>query len=185
MHTLPRLVLRSALTFGVSAALTLGLAACDSGRSGDPFDISDYTGAPYTGTVTLVVDPPGGASQTSTFEGTGQLTATSTGTNAGTVALVITVDAPDADPLTFNGTYDENGMRFTLPGTTATFTVDEDGDVSGSGRIVFFDTTLDVTADGTASSSAIDVDFDADVISGGTEEVPPGSEATVSFDLTR
>lgn len=177
MHTLPRL----ALVF----ALALGLTACDSGGSGGTFDVSDYTGGPYAGSVTLVVDPPGPSSQTNTYEGTARLTATSTGTNAGTVSLVVTVNAPNADPLTFNGTYDEDGMRFMLPGTAATFSVDEDGDVSGSGQVIFFSTTLDVTADGTATGSRIDMDFDAEIVSGGTETAPNGTEVQVSFDLTR
>ena len=164
-------------------AAAFGLAACD-GTDSRSFDITDYTGNAYTGQVSLDIERPDGTGQETTYNGTARFTHVPGAEGTGAVTLVVDVDAPDADPLTFTGTYDEDGMRFTLPGTAATFTV-RDGDVSGSGEVLFFDTTLDVTADGTITPSRIDATFDAEIVEGGTAETPNGTTATLALDMNR
>ncbi len=169
---------RLALSAG-TLALALGLTACDSGSS-DPFDVADVTGNAYTGQVTIDLDRPDGTGSEVTYNGTAQFTSGA----AGAVTLTLDVDAPNAEPITFAGTYDDAGMRFTLPGTSATFTV-RDGDVSGSGRIDFFETTLDVEADGRLTRSTIDADFDVEIVDGGTADAPDGTTAVVEIDMSR
>ena len=156
----------------------LGLAACDSDGDDDAFDMADYLGAAYTGQVELEVERPDGTGQSLTYNGTARFT-----TGSGhTVTLTVNVDAPEAEPLVFSGTYDDAGMRFTLGGSS--FTV-RDGRVSGTGRIPFFDTTLDATADGTLTPTRLDVDFEAEVVSGGSEDAPDGSTVALELDMRR
>ena len=169
---------RLALSVG-ALAVALGLSACDSGSS-DPFDITDFTGNAYTGQVTIDLDRPDGTGSEVTYNGTAQFTSAT----AGTVTLTIDVDAPNAEPITFAGTYTDDGMRFTLPGTTTTFTV-RDGNVDGSGQIDFFSTTLDVDASGRLTRSTIDTDFDVEIVDGGTADAPDGTTAVVEIDMSR
>ena len=124
----PRLFALAAL----AAALLLPLAGCDSGGDRDGFNIGDYVGT-YRGGF------KGRSSffgQTQTVDEAG--TATFAKTGAGTVTLTFMNGAsgPDAEPEAIPGTYDENGMAFTLTdedtGQRLPFTVNAAGEVEGS-----------------------------------------------------
>lgn len=161
--------------------LVFGLAACDS-NDVSSFDIDVYTGAAYTGPLVIETTPPAGG--VVTVEHNASLTITDLGNGRARVEL--DTDSNEGDPLVFEGTYTESGAQVTLGSGTnaAVFGVSPSGRVTGGGEITFFDTVLDISVSGNATASRINLVLEAEILVG-NEEVPAGTDVTISLNLTR
>ena len=92
----------------------------------------------------------------------------------------------DGEPLVFEAKYTDSGAQVTFGSgsSAAVFGISPSGSISGTGEVTFFDTVLDVSASGNATSTRINSVLNIDVVSG-NEETPTGTEVTVRLDLTR
>lgn len=163
----------------------LALAACDSGGD-DAFDVGDYVGQ-YSGTVTTTFR--NGPTTTST---TAPLVVTVATPGASNV-VTVTFDAGPAEaggedpaPATIPGTYSDTGARFAVAdgANSFVFTVDEDGDIDGSGNSQFFGLGLTLSPSGRITGQQFDLDVDV-VVAMGNADVPTGSTGLISIDAAR
>lgn len=161
----------------------LALAACDS--SSDSFDIDDYTGT-YRGTSTLTFQ--NGPTTTTT---TAPVTVTIAKGTANTVSATIdagpaTTGGDDPAPVVFPGTYSSTGARFAAaaPGSSVVITVDDGGDIDGSGNIDLFGVGLTLAPSGRITGTSFRLDVDLDVTQGNAD-VPTGSTGRIVIDATR
>lgn len=133
-----------------AALLLLTATGCDSNDGGD-FDVRRYVGT-YVGT----------AKGSFTFFGEVNAvdqaaTATFATPSAGRVTLTTGSAGPDDEPQVLEGTYDDNGMRFTLSdettGQTVPITIDADGKVSGRATLSQQGLTGTLTVSGSLTPS--------------------------------
>ncbi len=178
MSRLPRLA-------ALSLVAMLALSACDSDGSNDgAFNIDEYTGT-YRGTATLTLDS--GTTTTSTAPVT--VTVTKSGTNVVTATIDAGVGSAGGDdpaPLVFPGTYSSTGALFTAaaPGSSLAITVDDGGDIGGSGNVDLFGVAIALRPSGRITSSRFSLDVGLTVTSGNAD-VPTGSTGSAAIAATR
>lgn len=161
MHLRPAATRRA--PFAALAALLLLATGCDT-NDGDGFDVNAYLGT-YTGLATATVNPGSGAQSVSK-----PATATFTKTSDGNVTLLfVSTDPEDSEgEQRYTGTYDSEGMHFSLEGIPA-FSVSSNGTISGTASQSSEDLSTTIVFSGSLTGSRLrmnqDIAFSSPIVS--------------------
>lgn len=171
--------------FSLLLVLAVLAVGCDSSGSDNdddgpagPFDAQAYVGD-YTGAALVSVATPD-----TSYVAAAQAVTVSIAASGGSATINVTPE--EGDPLTFAGSYDDDGavLPLTDGGSTLVLRLDREGDVSGTGTVRLGTLRFRAEADGSISPTNLSVTL-ALVVSEGNEALPVGSRATVTLGARR